>query len=76
MVFFNQKSCPGGGVTLEIGAGKSTFTTDVARLPDSIHKLVFTAAISGEGTMRQARRPSSMRLGSASFAIFRRRFPG
>jgi tellurite resistance protein TerA len=45
MVFFNQKSCPGGGVTLELGSGSATFITDVSRLPDSIHKLVITAAI-------------------------------
>lgn len=66
MVFYNQKSCPGDAVTLEISAGKSTFTTDVTRLPDSIHKLVFTAAISGEGTMRKLG-DSSMQLGNASF---------
>jgi tellurite resistance protein TerA len=41
MVFFNQKSCPGGGVTLEIGDDKSTFTTDVSRLPDQLHKLEY-----------------------------------
>lgn len=66
MVFFNQKSCPGGAVTLEIGDGKSTFATDVARLPDSIHKLVFAASIGGEGTMRKLG-SSSIRLGSAVF---------
>ncbi|CAH1209746.1 Tellurium resistance protein [Candidatus Nitrotoga sp. BS] len=66
MVFFNQKSCPGGGVELEINDGKSTFTTDVSRLPDSIHKLVFAASISGEGTMRKLG-SSSMRLGSTVF---------
>lgn len=66
MVFFNQKSCPGGAVTLEIGGGKSTFTTDVARLPDSIHKLVFAASIGGDGTMRKLG-SSSMRLGNATF---------
>jgi tellurite resistance protein TerA len=66
MVFYNQKSCPGDAVTLEISAGKSTFTTDVTRLPDSIHKLVFTAAISGEGTMRKLG-ASTMYLGNASF---------
>lgn len=68
MVFYNQKSCPGDAVTLEISAGKSTFATDVTRLPDSIHKLVFTAAISGEGTMRQLG-ASTMQLGSATFAF-------
>jgi tellurite resistance protein TerA len=66
MVFFNQKSCPGGGVTLESGDGKATFTTDVSRLPDSIHKLVFAASIGGEGTMRKLG-SSAMRLGSAAF---------
>ena len=68
MVFFNQKSCPGGGVALELQSSGATFTVDVARLPDSIHKLVFTAAISGDGTMRQLG-ASSMRLGSTSFAF-------
>ena len=68
MVFFNQKSCPGGGVTLDIGSTTSTFNTDVARLPETIHKLVFTAAINGDGTMRQLG-ASSLRLGSAFFAF-------
>lgn len=66
MVFFNQKSCPGGGVTLEIGDGKSTFTTDVSRLPDQLHKLVFAASIGGEGTCAKLG-SSSMRLGDATF---------
>ena len=68
MVFFNQKSCPGGGVTLDIGSTTSTFNTDVSRLPETIHKLVFTAAINGDGTMRQLG-ASSLRLGSAFFAF-------
>lgn len=70
MVFFNQKSCPGGGVVLELqnNSATATFTIDVSRLPDSIHKLVFTAAISGDGTMRQLG-ASAMRLGSTHFAF-------
>lgn len=68
MVFFNQKSCPGGGVMLEIGGSTSTFNTDVARLPETIHKLVFTASINGEGTMRQLG-ASTMRLGSTMFSF-------
>jgi tellurite resistance protein TerA len=68
MVFFNQKSCPGGGVTLELGNGSATFVTDVSRLPESIHKLVFTAAINGEGTMRRLG-ASSLRLGSTAFSF-------
>ena len=66
MVFFNQKRCPGDGVILEIGNGKSIFTTDVLRLPDSICKLVFTATISGNGTMKNLAQ-SSMRLGNIFF---------
>ncbi len=66
MVFFNQKSCPGGGVTLELGQGSATFNTDVARLPETIHKLVFTASINGEGTMRKLG-ASSLRLGTTTF---------
>lgn len=68
MVFFNQKSCPGGGVTLEIDGGKSTFTTNTSLLPDSIQKLVFAVSIGGEGTMRKLG-SSSMRLGSAEFSF-------
>ena len=68
MVFYNQKSCPGGAVTLEIGGSTSTFNTDVARLPEMIHKLVFTASINGEGTMRQLG-ASTMRLGSTMFSF-------
>jgi tellurite resistance protein TerA len=68
MVFFNQKSCPGGGVTLELGSGSATFITDVSRLPDSIHKLVITAAINGQGTMRGLG-ACNLRLGSTTFAF-------
>lgn len=68
MVFFNQKSCPGGGMTLEFENSSATFRVDVSRLPDSIHKLVFAASISGEGTMCKLG-PSLMRLGSTSFSF-------
>jgi tellurite resistance protein TerA len=68
MVFFNQKSCPGGGVTLALGNGSASFNTDVSRLPETIHKLVFTASINGEGTMRKLG-ASSLRLGSTTFSF-------
>jgi len=68
MVFFNQLACPGGGVTLALGHGSATFTTDISRLPETIHKLVFTASINDSGTMRQLG-ASSLRLGSAAFAF-------
>ena len=66
MVFFNQKSCPGGGVTLEIQAERSAFKIDVALLPESIHKLVFTASITGAGVMRSIG-GSQLHIGDSSF---------
>ncbi len=68
MVFFNQKACPNNAVVLELGAGSARFMTDLARLPDSIHKLVFAASVSGDGVMRQLG-ASSMSLGDAVFAF-------
>ncbi|STQ89037.1 TerD family protein [Iodobacter fluviatilis] len=68
MVFFNQKACPNNAVVLELGAGSASFMTDLASLPDSIHKLVFAASVSGEGAMRQLK-ASSMSLGDAVFAF-------
>ncbi len=70
MVFFNQKSAPDNAVTLELGdAGKAAFQIDLARLPASIDKLVFTAA-SDQGSMRTLG-PSALTLGqdAASFAF-------
>ena len=68
MVFFNQKSCPGGGITLEINNNSSTFHTDILRLPDSIQKLVFTASVNGEGTMHQLG-ASALSLGNTTFSF-------
>ena len=68
MVFFNQKSCPGEGIMLELGNGSAIFTIDVLRLPEMINKLVFTASINGEGTMRKLG-TSTLRLGTATFSF-------
>lgn len=46
-VFYNQKRSPEGAVVMGSGA----FVVDLARLPASIDRLVFTAAIDGAGTM-------------------------
>ena len=51
MVFFNQKQAPADAIVLEIGANQSVFELDLARLPGSIEKLVFTAA-ADQGSMR------------------------
>jgi tellurite resistance protein TerA len=49
MVFFNQRSAPDNAVTL---SGDASFQVDLARLPAGIDKLVFTAALGGDGAMR------------------------
>lgn len=69
MVFFNQKQAPADAIVLEMGANKSVFQLDLARLPGSIDKLVFTAA-ADQGTMR-ALGACALTLGqaAASFAF-------
>jgi len=64
MVFYNQLSSPGGAVALTLGAGRAAFQVDLDALPAPIDKLVFTAALDGAGTMRDAA-PVSLRLGAA-----------
>ncbi len=68
MVFFNQKACPGDAVILELTPDKATFKLDLARLPATIQKLVFTASITGAGAMRSIG-ASTMVLGDALFAF-------
>jgi tellurite resistance protein TerA len=64
MVFYNQLASPADAVKLDLGAGKPRFAVNLAALPDTICKLVFVAAIDGNGTMRQLG-ASSMTLGEA-----------
>jgi tellurite resistance protein TerA len=64
MVFYNQLATPEGAVRLDLGGGKARFDVNLEALPASIAKLVFVAAIDGEGTMR-ALAQSAMTLGSA-----------
>ncbi len=69
MVFFNQTSSPGGAVSMTSSGGRSVFQLDLARLPDSIHKLVFTAAIDQQGVMKGLA-PGSIALGNAASFSF------
>jgi tellurite resistance protein TerA len=64
MVFYNQLASPEGAIRLDLGAGKPRFAVDLDALPASICKLVFVAAIDGNGTMRSVG-PSAMKLGGA-----------
>ena len=66
MVFFNQKNAPDNAVVLTSNA---TFQVDLARLPAGIDKLVFTAALEGQGSMR-ALGQSSLTLGQPAAASF------
>ncbi len=73
MVFFNQKASPNDAITLELATGCASFKLDLSKLPTSIHKLVFTAAINGAGVMRNIG-ASEMRLGDAVFTFSGRDF--
>jgi tellurite resistance protein TerA len=64
MVFYNQLAAPGDAVMLNLSAERARFTVNLDALPASIVKLVFVAAIDGNGTMR-ALGASNMTLGSA-----------
>lgn len=52
-VFFNQKASPESAVQMTGGrhGGRECFKLELGRLPASITRLVFTAAIDGDGTM-------------------------
>jgi tellurite resistance protein TerA len=63
MVFYNQLASPEGAVKLDLGA-RPRFAVNLDALPASIVKLVFVAAIDGNGTMR-AIGQSAMTLGEA-----------
>jgi tellurite resistance protein TerA len=52
MVFFNQLASPANAVTLAVQGNQARFAINLDALPDSIAKLVFTAAIDGAASMR------------------------
>jgi tellurite resistance protein TerA len=64
MVFYNQLASPGDAIKLTMNGARADFMVNLNALPDSIHKLVFVAAIDGNGTMRGIG-SSNMALGSA-----------
>ncbi|MFC0251549.1 TerD family protein [Massilia consociata] len=64
MVFYNQLASPEGAVRLDLAGGAARFAVDLERLPATIAKLVFVAAIDGAQTMR-ALGACSLNLGSA-----------
>ena len=64
MVFYNQLASPEGAVKLDLAGGKARFAVNLEALPASVAKLVFVAAIDGNGTMRAVGQ-SAMNLGGA-----------
>ncbi|MBJ7312863.1 TerD family protein [Rugamonas sp. CCM 8940] len=69
MVFYNQLASPGEAVTLRIGGERVSFAVNLAALPESICKLVFTAAIDGGASMRSISGSSVTLAGLAQFAL-------
>ncbi len=53
MVFYNQKASPEGAVVLTMNGADSIFKVDLALLPASIERLVFTATLDGGTTLAQ-----------------------
>jgi tellurite resistance protein TerA len=68
MVFYNQLASPGDAVKLTIAGDRSSFAVNLAALPDSIAKLVFTAAIDS-GAMRSLSQGSVTVGGVAQFPL-------
>ena len=64
MVFYNQLASPGDAVKLDLGSGQGRFNVNLDALAESIVKLVFVAAIDGNGTMRTLG-ASKVRVGDA-----------
>jgi len=65
MVFYNQLASPGNAVRLDLAGGKAVFAVDLGALPDSISKLVFTAAIDGNGPTMRAIAGGAVKLADA-----------
>ena len=53
MIFYNQLVSPADEIRFVLGSNSSEFRIQLAKLPMSIDKLVFTVSIDGNGTMGQ-----------------------
>ena len=51
MVFYNQPISPGNALSMSTEGGDTIYTVDLAALPASVVRLVFTVSIDGAGTM-------------------------
>ncbi len=69
MVFYNQLASPGDAVKLNVGGERASFAVNLAALPESIAKLVFTAALDGGASMRALGQGGVTLGGVAQFAL-------
>lgn len=68
MVFYNQRASPEGALRLENQSGSAArFIVALDRLPDTVHKLVFAAAIDGDGTMARLEAGVALFAGELKF---------
>lgn len=52
MVFYNQTVSPQGEIRYQVTGKEVRFQLNLSQLPQTIDKLVFTASIDGNGTMK------------------------
>ena len=64
MVFYNQLASPANEIKMTLAGRAASFALNLDALPATIAKLVFVAAIDGNGTMRSLG-ASSLKLGEA-----------
>lgn len=69
MVFYNQLASPGDAVRLTLAGERASFAVNLAALPESISRLVFTAALDGGATMRALSQGGVILGGVAQFAL-------
>lgn len=55
MVFYNQKASTYKEISVNLLRGMALFNIDLNKLPDSVHKLVFSVSIDGNGRMKDVR---------------------
>lgn len=78
MVFFNQKSAPENSVTLDhLGDQSATFAVNLAQVPASIARLVFTISVEGAGALRDLQSGVfALHCGNSADAALEYRFSG
>ena len=51
MIFYNQVRSPDNEISYSVSGGRTKFSVNLSRLPQSVNKLVFTVSIDGNGKM-------------------------